>query len=181
MKYAKYISEREIEYAPKNKGGVSNYNQDAEKLAADGYLPVLETPRPEGGNFTLSYKKEAEQIKLVWTEETASIPHEVDVPAENTQADVDFVVESYLDADGNWYRQYKSGWVEQGGCGKGTITFLKPYSAPPNVMTGSANKTVDGWPARANEVTATGFYLYGGNQDTLSAYWEAKGQGGENV
>lgn len=74
MKYAKYISEREIEWAPKNKAGVSNYNQDTEKLAADGYLPILETPRPEGGNFTLSYKKEAGQIKFVWSEETPPEP-----------------------------------------------------------------------------------------------------------
>lgn len=105
----------------------------------------------------------------------------LDLPSGKTQADVDFVVESYHGEDGNWYRKYKSGWVEQGGYGKGNITFLKPYSSLPNVITGSANKTGDGWPARANEVTATGFYLYGGNQDTVSAYWEAKGQGGENV
>ncbi|MGN0016769.1 MAG: hypothetical protein ACI37O_05475, partial [Candidatus Avelusimicrobium sp.] len=107
----------------------------------------------------------------------SALSGKVDVPFGKTQADVDFVVESYSDENGSWYRQYKSGWLEQGGFGKGTITFLKPYSAPPNVITGSANKTGDGLPARANEVTATGFYLYGGNQDTLSAYWEAKGQG----
>ena len=101
----------------------------------------------------------------------------LDLPSGKTQADVDFVVESYHGEDGNWYRKYKSGWVEQGGYGKGNITFLKPYSSLPNVITGSANKTGDGWPARANEVTSTGFYLYGGNQDTVSAYWEAKGQG----
>ena len=111
----------------------------------------------------------------------AALSGKVDVPSGKTQADVDFVVESYHGEDGNWYRKYKSGWVEQGGYGKGNITFLKPYSSLPNVITGSANKTGDGWPARANEVTATGFYLYGGNQDTVSAYWEAKGQGGENV
>lgn len=99
----------------------------------------------------------------------------------NVASNLDYVVESYSDASGNWYRKYKSGWLEQGGYGKGNITFLKPYSSLPNVITGSANKTGDGWPARANEVTATGFYLYGGNQDTVSAYWEAKGQGGENV
>lgn len=73
MRYAKYISSTEIEYAPKNKSGVSNYDQDTERLAADGYLPVLETPRPEGENFTLSYKREAGQIKFVWTEATPPV------------------------------------------------------------------------------------------------------------
>ena len=67
MRYAKYINEREIEYAPKNKAGVSNYDQDIEKLAADGYIPVLETPKPEEGNYTLSYVQEGGQIKFVWT------------------------------------------------------------------------------------------------------------------
>ena len=40
----------------------------------------------------------------------------------------DFVTDSYQDENGNWYRVYKSGWVEQGGHGFGTITFLKPFA-----------------------------------------------------
>lgn len=52
----------------------------------------------------------------------------------NVNANIDFVVESYNDS-GNWYKVYKSGWLEQGGQlqGDGTSTgvrvnFLKPYA-----------------------------------------------------
>ena len=48
----------------------------------------------------------------------------------------DVVVDTYVNTStGDWYRQYKSGWLEQGGqTGSGTgtgispITFLKPYA-----------------------------------------------------
>ena len=33
----------------------------------------------------------------------------------NVSNNIDYVVESYNDDEGNWYRIYKSGWVEQGG------------------------------------------------------------------
>lgn len=48
--------------------------------------------------------------------------------------EMDFVVESYQNGT-EWYRKYKSGWVEQGGyltatssSGNKTITFLVPFS-----------------------------------------------------
>lgn len=43
----------------------------------------------------------------------------VDLADGTNQADVDYVVESQLPTSENnytWYRLYKSGWVEQGGC-----------------------------------------------------------------
>lgn len=56
----------------------------------------------------------------------------VDLPAGVTNDNVDYVVESYNDGT-NWYRVYKSGWLEQGGRGTITsgagfeiITLLKP-------------------------------------------------------
>lgn len=61
----------------------------------------------------------------------------VDLPAGKTNTDVDFVAESYSDENGNWYRVYKSGWIEQGGQYRtdttqrqswGVITFLKPFT-----------------------------------------------------
>jgi len=59
----------------------------------------------------------------------------MDLPAGKTQADVDVVVEHYADDAGNWYRKYKSGWVEQGGITEKVsasgqqsfkVTLLKP-------------------------------------------------------
>lgn len=46
----------------------------------------------------------------------------------NVDANIDYVVESYNDGT-NWYRIYKSGWIEQGGYStNGFITFLKPFT-----------------------------------------------------
>ena len=53
----------------------------------------------------------------------------------NIASNIDYVVDSYNDANGNWYRVYKSGWVEQGGISatvsataqqRFTVTLLKP-------------------------------------------------------
>lgn len=58
----------------------------------------------------------------------------VDLPSGVTQVQADLVVDAYREEDGNWYRVYKSGWVEQGGVtskiadyGTLTVTLLKPY------------------------------------------------------
>ena len=46
----------------------------------------------------------------------------------NVDGNIDYVVESYNDGT-NWYRIYKSGWIEQGGYStNGFITFLKPFA-----------------------------------------------------
>lgn len=61
----------------------------------------------------------------------AALSGKVDLPSGKTQADIDYVTESYHDEDGNWYRVYKSGWVEQGGsfasASTVTVSFLKPF------------------------------------------------------
>ena len=46
--------------------------------------------------------------------------------------DMDYVVDSYSDGEGNWYRVYKSGWIEQGlflpsAIGSHTVSLLKPF------------------------------------------------------
>ena len=47
----------------------------------------------------------------------------------------DYVVESYSDGNGNWYRKYKSGWLEQGGVlpflskvENKVVSLLKPFA-----------------------------------------------------
>lgn len=48
----------------------------------------------------------------------------------------DYIVESYSDEDGNWYRKYKSGWIEQGGMLQGngsyglvSVSFFLPFKS----------------------------------------------------
>lgn len=56
--------------------------------------------------------------------------HFVQLQSGVSQANVDYVVESYVNGT-SWYRVYKSGWCEQGGYGTHvspyTVTFLKEF------------------------------------------------------
>lgn len=143
----------------------------------------LPTPKINGwalvGNNQLYYVGTDDTGALVWL-------------AGNTITDLgvtgaDYVVESYHDADGNWYRKYKSGWLEQGGVtalippGTGiTITFFKefanssytiistPYGAYSN--TGMANNPV-------TQKLTTSFNQASGSTPSASFSWYACGQG----
>lgn len=42
MKYAKINEDGSLEYAPRNKGSISNWINDVEAVLAEGYLPVEE-------------------------------------------------------------------------------------------------------------------------------------------
>lgn len=104
----------------------------------------------------------------------------------NVPSNYDYVVESYNDGT-NWYRKYKSGWVEQGGQtptvaggSTTTVTLLKPYNnAVYNVVVqpvgaytgqGEANNVV---PTR----TTTNFIIACGQIAEQALIWRAEGQG----
>ena len=61
---------------------------------------------------------------------------------------IDYIVERY-NSGTNWYRVYKSGWVEQGGLvnvsGNATVTFLKPFQNANYIISAQAltNSTSD--------------------------------------
>lgn len=68
MKYAKLINSEQLEYAPKNKGAVSNFDQDIAAMLADGYLPVIPAVRPDDGqNYKHSYEQVDGQIRERWS------------------------------------------------------------------------------------------------------------------
>lgn len=66
MKYAKLVNGA-LQYAPRNKGSVSNYNQDVTAMLADGYLPVEETEYPkDGNNYSVNYAEAEGKIVQSW-------------------------------------------------------------------------------------------------------------------
>lgn len=104
----------------------------------------------------------------------------------NIPSNYDYVVESYNHGT-NWYRKYKSGWVEQGGqtptVAGGTtttVTLLKPYNntvynvvvQPVGAYTsaGEANNVI---PTR----TTTNFIIACGQIAAQAFSWRAEGQG----
>ncbi len=63
QKYAKFINENKIEVAPKNKGAISNYNQSAELMMADGYKQVVVIEEPTAEKPIVKYREINEQIE----------------------------------------------------------------------------------------------------------------------
>lgn len=105
----------------------------------------------------------------------------------------DYVVASYSDASGNWWRKYKSGWLEQGGVYSGTFNttsvhnLLLPFANTNYSILGEAldaNDYTVSWCARKTSFTTASFTGEGfrgttGNSTYNTLRWEAKGQGAE--
>lgn len=106
----------------------------------------------------------------------------------NVDSNIDYVVESYNDGT-NWYRKYKSGWIEQGG--RVTVTS---YSTPTSVNFITPMNTlfsidvpylIGTYAAQANinssisNVSASSFVFTSGDSYAASGYyfWTACGQG----
>jgi hypothetical protein len=100
---------------------------------------------------------------------------------------VDYVVESYNDGT-NWYRVYKSGWLEQGGkltfadATSTNVVFLKPFADTKYTWTqGQMTKNFsqaqffNGWGLAS--YSATGFTVYSATNGTNEIAWIAYGQG----
>ena len=123
------------------------------------------------------------------TEQTAGLNSELfngkaDRDLGNLTVNIDYVVDSYVNGT-EWYRVYKSGWIEQGGttttsANSKVITFLKPFSDTNyNVIVGNmyttANTSGVSTSSLASALTATGFQLSQPNQSTRYSTWRACG------
>ena len=97
---------------------------------------------------------------------------------------LDYVVESYKDGT-NWYRKYKSGWLEQGNSSptgdqnftlNKTINFPKPFADNTYMLVGPGF-FISGSGAQTITRTTTGFTTGSIANMTGCAYWYACGQG----
>lgn len=66
MKYAKINEDGQLEYAPRNIPGVSNWFSSPVAVIAAGYLPVAEVETP-AGQYVSGYAVEDDQIVPVFT------------------------------------------------------------------------------------------------------------------
>jgi hypothetical protein len=119
---------------------------------------------------------------------TEALNDKADRDLNNMTANIDYVVESYDDGT-NWYRVYKSGWLEMGGyvfCTIGAasgnvVTFLKPFINTKYTIVTTCVDRVDA-NAGANYKTETSFAtavsLPGDSWlNNLAVNWYACGQG----
>ena len=105
----------------------------------------------------------------------------------NIPSNYDYVVESYKDG-ANWYRVYKSGWIEQGGritmtdSTNQTVSFLKAMFDTNytwnihGIRTGGADNYA--WQCGIySTYTTTSMQIRNSSNGTMTICWEVKGQG----
>ena len=119
-------------------------------------------------------------------EQTAGLNAELfsgkaDTDLNNVSSNIDYVVESYRNGT-EWYRIYKSGWVEQGGRRTDvfdagvTVNLLKPFLNTDYVVTPGIHGKYE-TPAGAGERTTLSFVLWGSKYINGIVDWIACGQG----
>lgn len=67
-KYAKLKDDLTIEFAPKNKGDIINYNLDIDRLIADGYKEFVPAEKEIGKDYQITYQETENQIIEIATE-----------------------------------------------------------------------------------------------------------------
>ncbi|MBR3603327.1 MAG: hypothetical protein IKL48_01335 [Elusimicrobiaceae bacterium] len=106
-------------------------------ISAESFAQDLQASQESAAQSANQAKQSAESVaesasKLDLL--TESIQHKANADFSNIPPAYNYVVESYSDEDGNWYRVWKSGWLEQGGIvptGSNTyvsVSFLKPFA-----------------------------------------------------
>lgn len=99
----------------------------------------------------------------------------------NVSANIDYVVETYTDSNGNGYRIYKSGWIEQfgfynGGTGFGsfTVNLLKEMANTTYFSVIQSNGGNHDYGNQIDNRTTTTFS--GNNRQVLNFFWYVCGQ-----
>lgn len=100
-----------------------------------------------------------------------------------------YIVDSYRDEAGNWWRKWSDGWLEQGGnisITEGQVTFLAPFGNNKYaILTGIANNSASaGTPVACYyDKTSTSVKIqarWNGSAAAIDRYWYACGQGGQS-
>lgn len=124
---------------------------------------------------------------------TEALNNKVDLVPNIPQDAVDYVIDYYpkteeekSQANGNWYRIYKSGWIEQGGRFLGTAdvnqihNFEIPFTSTNYTVLMTSFDTNDSYAlsacARPKDISSF-YYVQTVNGNTYSewVFWEAKG------
>ena len=126
----------------------------------------------------------AQELLSMWED----LNNKADCDLANTRENLDFVVDKFLDENGNWYRVYKSGWVEQGGIVQSaasttkTFSFLKPFADGNYTLIAHVDST-DNYvkSAQTYSLTSTSFVYKvatdGGGLLAMTVRWRAEGKG----
>ena len=165
---------------------ISKLSTDTVYLQTVGYVNI---PAPADYNRnTYLYFKLADEVPstIVDTQELIDALHEEAINFKNecsqTLAQGDFVIETWRDGY-NWYRLYRSGWIEQGGRGGQSSTTYKVILHKEmadnlyhiNLTAYDYNNVC--YNIVCNNRTTTDFEIYGGGDGAkaVTKMWEVKG------
>ena len=138
-------------------------------------------------NTTEVFNEEIENIKDTKADNSALSSEldslsevKADLDLENTDENIDYVIESWT-SGANWYRKYRSGWVEQGGfidnpVSHQNINLNIPFTDSNYTLTFGGYGAANGVP-RADSKYPTYFVYSSANSANTSSDWEAKGKG----
>lgn len=152
---------------------------------ACGYGAIPDTTTRIKRNYIVLYSSAAEASEVQAAEFINALTNKANTDLSNVPSNIDYVVESYRNGT-EWYKIYKSGWVEQGGrteitIGDITVNFLVPYSEVPYVFkTGYTDSLVNyqqRYSAAVFNVTTESFQTGIAQQETGQGFWRAEGQG----
>jgi hypothetical protein len=154
---------------------VASYSEDGIKLTAVPYSHCIQVY-----NATNSLS----------TQDSAFLTSQMQTKAQkdlgNVDSNIDFVIESWKDGSGNWYRKHRSGWIEQGGIvtwsgsSYQTLTVLKEFTNENyfvNVVVGvggSTGTSYTNFVTIANK-TVSGFQFKTNATESKTAAWFACG------
>lgn len=95
--------------------------------------------------------------------------------------DVDYVIETYNDGE-NWYRLYKSGWIEQGGSYPSSnvsssivLTLPTPFTTTNYIVMITGDGNVNAYAPLYNTKTTTSFSIFGHGGGGGAGNWYACG------
>ncbi len=158
---------------------------------ADGAFGRVEKLQPAATEMYLYFfvgNYEQSAVEQTVGLKTEQFNAKADIGLANVAPNIDFVVESYSDEAGNWYRKYKSGWLEQGGMFSwngvwSALTYPIPFLNTLYHISGSGYRTdSSNWQGFASfkDYTVTGCNIWFSDDSTSNpgiVRWYACGQG----
>lgn len=156
----------------------SETNAKTSEANAKSYAETLQNLLPNQENNAGKYLT-TDGTNPSWQE--VNLTNKANVDLSNVSSNIDYVVASYQNGS-NWYKVYKSGWIDQGGKIAGTsakVTYLKPFKDTNYTISYSRQTTKDAGLYDGNlnirSHTATGCELK--NEYGTYMFWRACGQG----
>ncbi len=173
-------------YADLQNKPVAMTGATAEAAGTSGFVPA-----PSAGDENKVLKGDGTWGEVDLGGIVTELNGKADKDLSNISENIAYIVDSYHDDEGNWYRKWSDGWVEQGGLikkggtytGQIQITFLCPLSKiitlnRTNVSAYSSTVITNNFWYSFESISNTGF-MFSIDERYADSYWYVAGIGAE--